>query len=200
MAPHSFRLAPRPTASGASLAPPSGRRSSGRARRPRPNTSSRREAPTPARGAARGRAPGVLAVVLPGGPLHLLLREPKAAEARHMEPSALSRTKTSGSKCARYSGGSPRRKYVTPHLAGSGSGRTPPRRLHSLRDSFLIIYNIRAKKGTAVCCRVQAPTPLRSGDRHTSGTRSWGWARLCELRRTPYRRSSQNSPSRLLGE
>jgi hypothetical protein len=30
-----------------------------------------------------GRAPGVLAVVLPGGPIHLLLREPKAAEARH---------------------------------------------------------------------------------------------------------------------
>jgi hypothetical protein len=38
---------------------------------------------TPARGTARGRTLGGVAVVLPGGPLHFLDHEPPAAEARY---------------------------------------------------------------------------------------------------------------------
>src|SRR5918994_2505633 len=73
-----------PTASGASWEPPSGRRSSGRARRPRPTASARRRVPPKsAGGVPRGGALGHLAVVLPGSPLHLLGREPPDAEACH---------------------------------------------------------------------------------------------------------------------
>src|SRR5918994_4372192 len=82
MAPLTLRLAPTPTASGASSEPQSKRRSLGRARRPRNRARTRCGRATHARGTAWGQPPtSVVAVVLPGGPLYLLGHQPPAAEA-----------------------------------------------------------------------------------------------------------------------
>ena len=82
--PYSATYTHRPTASGASWEPQSKRRSLGRARRPRNSVRTRSgRATSHARVKALGQPPADVAVVLPGGPLHLLGHEPPAAEARY---------------------------------------------------------------------------------------------------------------------